>query len=284
MERRTRLWLVLGFTILVRQPLAFAGTEHRATDIDYRESPAPLAELTSDVRSSVLAKTSARAVMCSPIAELPTTSLCFFKTRPGMNAALSRIAQRLETKRALLTDREHVTNPANQTLDGHDLRVADIAWVLHEHDLSQARLAKDAAPANLEWMVDFERDFREQYLIPLVVHARIDVLLGLVADGDDAALHHELLHAAFFTEENYRRVVKVFWKGLGAEQRAAIKLRLAVAYDVTDETLVLNEVQAYLLMAGAQEELLGDWAHLAKPLLRALKADDISPPMLSSSG
>ena len=282
MERRTRLWLAMAFTIVVGQPLACAEPEQRGFDVESRDSPAPLLELTSELRARVLSNKTSRAVICSPIAELPRTSLCFFKTRRGMNAALGRIQQRVETKRGLLTDREHVTNPAHQILDGHDLQVADIAVVLQEHDLSRERTAKDAAPQNLAWMIDFEREFRERYLIPLVIYATSDVLLAVVADGDDGALHHELLHAAFFTDSHYRAAVKGFWDGLAPKQRAGIKRRLeSIDHDVTDEALVLNELQAYLLMSGAPEELLGKWAHLADPLLRALTTKGVSPPSLN---
>lgn len=282
MERCAELRVVMAFTIFVGLPLACAESERPEFDVGSSDSPTPLSELTSEMRSKVLSNKSPRAVMCSPIVELPRTSLCFFKTRPGMNAALSRISQRVETKRRLLTDREHVTNPANQILDGHDLEVAEIAVVLQEHDLSLERTAKDAAPRDLAWMIDFEREFRERYLVPLVIYATSDVLLALVADGDNAALHHELLHAAFFTDPHYRGAVKGFWDGLAREQRAAIKLLLeSVEHDVTDETLVLNELQAYLLMSGAPQELLGEWAHLADPLSRVLAAKGISPPRLT---
>jgi len=282
MERRTGLWVAMAFTIVVGQLLACAEPEQPRFDVDSRESPAPLSELTSEMRSQVLSNKSSRAVMCSPIAELPRTSLCFFKTRRGMNAALGRIQQRVETERGLLTDREHVTNPAHQILDGHDLQVADIAVVLQEHDLTRERTAKDAAPQHLTWMIDFEREFRERYLIPLVIYATSDVLLAVVADGDDGALHHELLHAAFFTDSDYRAAVKGFWDGLAPKQRAGIKLLFAsIEHDVTDEVLVLNELQAYLLMTGAPEELLGEWAHLADPLSQVLAAKGISPPLLN---
>ena len=47
-----------------------------------------------------------------------------------------------------------------------------------------------------------------------------------------------------------------------------------------DEKLVLNEVQAYLLMEGAERELLGTWADLAPALHRALAAHGSAPPAL----
>jgi hypothetical protein len=79
--------------------------------------------------------------------------------------------------------------------------------------------------------------------------------------------------------QSYQNAVRVFWQGLSPKHRAEIKARLAtIPYDVNDEALVLNEVQAYLLMPGAKDELLGEWQHLARPLLRVMYANGIAPP------
>jgi len=251
--------IVLGITLQLSQRQASADVEHQALDLDLYESSAPLPELAAELRLRVLSNSNARAVGCSPIAELPTTQLCFFKTKPGMNAALNRVTERLETNRVLLTDREHATNSKNLELDGHDLKLRDIARVMREHDEQRERLVRDAAPATLRWMIDVELDFREQFLEPHLASRKLGVLLALPADGDDAALQHEVLHAVFFTNRKYRRAVEFFWRGLDDGQRGAIKERLQwYGYDVTDNALLLNEVQAYLLMPGAKNELLGD--------------------------
>jgi hypothetical protein len=279
MLRRIGWSVLLGFAILLRPLLSYAESAPHAIEIYASESPTPLADLASDMRSRVMSKKSKRVVMCSTISELPTTMLCFFKTKPGMHAALGRITEKLETKRPLLTDREHTANPSKLTIEGHDLRVMDIGQVLYEHDIARERLSMDAAPEGSEWMIELERDFGLRYLIPLVVQAKHDVLVALVAESDDAVLGHEVLHATFFTMQSYQNAVRVFWQGLSAKHRAEIKARLAtIPYDINDEALVLNEVQAYLLMPGAKDELLGEWQHLARPLLRVMYANGIAPP------
>jgi hypothetical protein len=268
--------------VLGVSPAARADTAHQLLDVDYRRSPMPLAKLVPALRARALSKSAEHAAVCAPIAELGATRLCFFKTKRGMNAALNRISELVETKRGLLSDREHATNPRNDNIDGHDLKWRDIARALKTHDRERKRATADAAPAGQRWAIAVERDFREQYLEPQLKRGKGGVLLGLAARGDDGALHHEVLHATYFERAAYRRVVRLFYKRrLSRAQRAAIETRLAsVEYDVKDEALVLNEVQAYLLMTGADKELLGEWADLAPALRRALDAHGTSPPSL----
>lgn len=72
-------------------------------------------------------------------------------------------------------------------------------------------------------------------------------------------LHHELSHGAFFTVPAYADYTRAFWQtALTEAERAAIRKFLADAgYDSSDETLMLNEMQAYLMFT--------DDAHFFEP-------------------
>jgi hypothetical protein len=64
-----------------------------------------------------------------------------------------------------------------------------------------------------------------------------------------AILHHEIAHGAFFAEPAYADHVRKFWRGAltEAERGAVRKFLGAEDYDTTDEELMLNEMQAYLM-------------------------------------
>ena len=69
------------------------------------------------------------------------------------------------------------------------------------------------------------------------------------ADLRAAILRHELSHGEFFTNPGYRDYVAGFWKRQMTEaQRAGFRAFLAAEdYDVSDERLMMNEMQAYLV-------------------------------------
>ena len=70
---------------------------------------------------------------------------------------------------------------------------------------------------------------------------------------DDAAratiLHHELSHGAYFTDPAYAAYAQDFWLNVLTEaQRAGFRHFLGgEGYDTTNEDLMLNEAQAYLI-------------------------------------
>jgi hypothetical protein len=62
-------------------------------------------------------------------------------------------------------------------------------------------------------------------------------------------LHHEMSHGEFFTNQAYRRHCERFWhERLTEAERALFRKFLARhGYDPQDETLMINEAQAYLM-------------------------------------
>ncbi len=66
-----------------------------------------------------------------------------------------------------------------------------------------------------------------------------------------AVLRHELSHGEFFTNPVYTAYAMQFWReGLGAAGRAAFtRFLVRQGYDAHDETLMANEMQAYLVFS-----------------------------------
>ena len=65
----------------------------------------------------------------------------------------------------------------------------------------------------------------------------------------DTMLHHEVSHGEFFTNPAYRAHCERFWRErLSEAERALFRSFLtSYGYDPTDETLMINEMQAYLM-------------------------------------
>ena len=65
----------------------------------------------------------------------------------------------------------------------------------------------------------------------------------------DTMLHHEVSHGEYFTNPGYRAHCERFWRErLSEAERALFRRFLAnYGYDPADETLMINEMQAYLM-------------------------------------
>ena len=166
-----------------------------------------------------------------------------------MNAALNRIADRVEADRPLATNREHVTITRNSTIYGHDLLFRDIKRVIQEHGNDIERLSAEEAPEESRGIIDAAREFREQYLRLRSENPSRKVLVAVEANGDAAALYLELLHAAFFTSQEYRNTVEFFWRDLDEALRVEILTRLqTTGLDITNDTLVVNFMETSQLL------------------------------------
>lgn len=92
---------------------------------------------------------------------------------------------------------------------------------------------------------------------------------------------HELLHAQYFLDPTYAGVVEEYWDDLPDEDRRSIVDALSAHYDPTDDVLMRNEFQAYLLQnqASTLSPLKQHLAAHAEALRR--RARDAGAPALS---
>jgi hypothetical protein len=92
---------------------------------------------------------------------------------------------------------------------------------------------------------------------------------------------HELAHAQYFLNPIYRATVNRFWLTLSSSNKMKVKAALAPWYDVADEYLVKNEMQAYLLEDGSEFGMLAEFTKAFRPaLIRALQAAG-APPVVA---
>src|SRR5271165_366720 len=130
---------------------------------------------------------------------------------------------------------------------GHDYRVADIARFFAIMDRDGIALHPEEAA--LRSLLT-----QQGLLVPGAVGALItlppDTAVPLIDDAARATiLHHELSHGVYFTDPAYAAYTRNFWQNVLTEaQRASFRHFLGgEGYDTTNEDLMMNEAQAYLI-------------------------------------
>lgn len=192
---------------------------------------------------------------CRWIAELDQVLLCDSPDPEAMNHPLVRASAFIENRPGVVIAR---TDPLYAELSlrigGHDLKKRRAHGT--DPDLLAFYEALDAACARDRALCG---DPAEQSMRALLERAWADkprfVLLAFASRGfvsDDEAVSHEILHAQFFADPRYRAAIEAYWSGLSEAQRAAVRAELGALYNGGDEELMENELQAYVLMSGAE--------------------------------
>jgi hypothetical protein len=130
---------------------------------------------------------------------------------------------------------------------GHDYRAADMARFFALADRDDIVLHPDEEA--LRRLLT-----QEGMLVPGATGAIISIPPETASPPIDAAaratiLQHELSHGVYFTDPAYAAYARQFWQDTLTEaQRAAFRRFLGgEGYDMTNEDLMLNEAQAYLV-------------------------------------
>ncbi len=128
---------------------------------------------------------------------------------------------------------------------GHDYRADELAYFFATAD--RQHIVLDTRETQLRALLD-----QLGWLSPGAVGALISVPRTGAAITEPmraAMLHHELSHGEFFSDPHYASYVEGFWLHAMTEaERVAVRKFLgSMGYDTGDETLMYNEMQAYLM-------------------------------------
>ena len=154
---------------------------------------------------------------------------------------------------------------------GHDYRAADLARF---YDTARADgIGLDHEEMDLHGLLD-----RAHFWSSGAPEAMI-TLPPAGGDGMDASaratiLRHEISHGVYFTDPAYAAYVKHFWSDVMTEdQRARIRAFLGSEnYDTTNEDLMRNEMQAYLVHTSDSRFFNAAAAHMTTAECAALRA------------
>jgi hypothetical protein len=95
----------------------------------------------------------------------------------------------------------------------------------------------------------------------------------------DTMLHHEVSHGEFFTNPAYRAHCERFWRErLSEAERALFRTFLtSYGYDPADETLMINEMQAYLMHSPDPRAFSAALLHVTPEKLAELRRRFMDP-------
>ena len=187
----------------------------------------------------------------------PNILVLDFPTLRGQGLMLDRVAALIE-KSGL--PRDHVVSWARlrRVITAGD---DTIGTYYYGHDYSAAALARFFTLAAADHRALNGQEQRLYALLAQLGWLRPGVNAGLISlpreganryvtgTARDVILTHELSHGQFFSDPAYRAYVRHFWHdALTVAQRAAVRKFLGgEEYDTGDETLMMNEMQAYLM-------------------------------------
>ncbi len=245
-----------GLAWMLRPPAAPRAPVPPAVSVP--ASPAAPAFAIATADEAAIAADVPAHLMLFRFAEAPAVLVLDFASLAEQGAMLNRVAALVE-KAGLPRDR--VLTDAE--LDAAIRASGDTAGTFYYgHDYPAADLVRFFALAEANHV---KLDAQEERLRALLrqlgwfdVAAPVGALIsiprtGASAEIDQAAraamLHHELSHGVFFTDPAYAAYVHGFWRtALTETERDAMRRFLGdEGYDTTDETLMLNEMQAYVM-------------------------------------
>ena len=218
---------------------------------------------------------------CRWVAELDQVLLCGSSDLEAMNPPLMRPSMFVEQRPRVVVKR---SDPQYLELVG---LVGGFDLVKDHPDPARPDLLGFYAAVDAACATDRTScaDDREQAMRTLLERAWVDkpnlVLVTFASRSTipvDETVSHEMLHAQYFTSPAFRQVVDAYWTNLPLGARNRVRAALSPPYNGQDDELMRNELQAYMLMSGAES------AHLRRlvgthraPLLAQLAASGLAP-------
>ena len=212
---------------------------------------------------------------CRDVSGLPGATLCLFSTMERMQWALLRASVFIEGQDSLPAGivYSHKSKDLNQTtahVSGVDLKGEDLLKFYAE-----VNRQCEASHRNPDICLSkYEREIFDGLILPATAKQQPFVIIaaGLISRADlTGTISHEIMHAQYFLQPEFREVTDNFWESFTNEQRAYIKQMLFM-YDQSNDYLMRNEFQAYLLQAGAERTWLNSLVEKTRPKLIALLA------------
>jgi hypothetical protein len=194
---------------------------------------------------------------CQRLPNVPPTLLCLFNHRLLMNAALSRPTYYLEQEKRILSKEEFLEEVKSSRAEGFNLPLPKVRG-FYQQARENVPPTQGAASTPEEVFLRVEERFSREVLKEAALEDGHNYLITAAVTEDLLpTLSHELLHAQYFHDAQYRTIVQAFWrKEVSPAEKQLFRSVLQGSYDVQDEALLMDEFQAYLLMYGSTLEAL----------------------------
>ena len=198
--------------------------------------------------------------------------VCATYLQRDMNAQLLRAT--IFTEGGIGNHRQH------EVVDTTDPVLKDHADVIGGHDIKSSELNAFYQAAREQCqrghaaacLTPAEQAFYDTIKVQLQKEVLVLIAFSIQSEqaSAKALVSHEYLHARYFLDHHYRQQVQDVWQKLPQKTRLAItKNLIALGYNATDDALIQNEFQAYILMSDAESSQLAAWVANLKPKLQA---------------
>lgn len=191
-------------------------------------------------------------LQCRDVEELPGTVLCMTSSSKKVRVAFKRasiFAEGIASETKVVPKGQVILHDSEESQLGENIGGTDIKGT----DLLAFHEAVTFACATVE-----EKQKEEVCLKPAEESAFKTAVLPVSKRGQpfvvistpyhsDRIAGHELLHAQYMGNSDYRKAVDDFWQSLTEAEIASIKKSLSKYYDVSDDYLTKNEFQAFVL-------------------------------------
>jgi hypothetical protein len=198
---------------------------------------------------------------CAEAKEVTGGYVCFAAEKAAINRALVRASLYSEggggvTAGTVVRLDDRVYRAFLLRVEGHDIPSVNLLS-FYARLKSMCSLSKNDPNICPD---EYEREIFENFILPVAKKRAEFVVITTSLNGGYgyvSTVSHEIMHAQYFLQPMYRAIVDDFWtKDLADADRERVK-KLLRGYDSTNEFVMRNEFQAYLLMRGGEDAQLG---------------------------
>jgi hypothetical protein len=169
-----------------------------------------------------------------------------------------------------------------RSIGGHDLNSDDLKDFWLKLQVACQTEGADVCPSKRE------KEFFEEFINPKLANNEKFVIISYGLHSIlpwPEVVTHEIMHAQYFLQNEFRNIADNFWADtnrVSDSDKASVAKVLSRYYDTSTPSLLKNEFQAYILMSGAESNLLGRFVEKFRaPLLAEMKANGVIPVQVS---
>lgn len=260
----------MSFSIIAFFPIALAVVFSSA--VASAQSLAIGSSMKSDDVDTWLATGLTSDVECRHVDDIPGTVLCITSNADQLRQMMGRVSYFVEGNgpREIVseTDADYLASP-QANYGGHDIMAKDFREFFGKMDIGCQNDSTLCANS-------LETDLRDKITGPFETSGVRNYAVIATAIGKNeirAVISHEVLHARFFLNPQYQKVVEDFWElKVSNVHKTEIQNILGDIYDLTGpdgRLLLLNEFQAFILMLEPYYPPMGPYAVYYEEDLRA---------------
>lgn len=221
---------------------------------------------------------------CRRLIEVEDTFLCLSHQDVEMNSSFLRCSFFVEglynsaSKDKVIRQDDPTYKISYTNVAGHNLQRRDLLEF-------NRKIQEDCVSSNKDKMVCYnrnEKEMFENFIVPYAIQIPKFVVISAAQISTmkwQYVVSHEIMHAQYFNHAKYKDTVDAVWeKQMTEEEKEEIRNALSGVYDKSNEFLMKNEFQAYILQTGAENARLSTYVAKYRPLfLKRFKEAGVIP-------